>query len=193
MNNLIGWTQLRSSDAVITFLVRINGVRILISIAFLLSLDFASAEDCISRWGDKGVTSGYVLQDGLAHDNKNNLTWQRCPHGQSYSQDRCRGTIKQLTLNEANQLARKTGQGWRLPTINELGSLIRKSCKPPMLDQQAFPDVRAYSEGKSKYWSSSRVQDIPGMTYNLDFIDAGVDANTPGIAMAVRLVKTGHP
>ena len=164
-----------------------------LSVALLLLFGKSFAADCTSEWEGAGVESAYLLQGALAYDKHANLTWRRCSHGQLFSDGHCRGNIKQLTLDEANQLARKTAQGWRLPTLNELGSLVRKSCKPPMLDQHAFPDVRAYSEGKSKYWSSSRVPDIPMMTYNLDFIDAGVDANTPGIAMAVRLVKSGHP
>ena len=168
-------------------------MRVLIPIVLLLLFKMATAADCVSKWAGEGVVSAYALKHGLAYDKNANLTWQRCPNGQIFSDGRCQGAIKLLTLDEANQLARKTGSGWRLPTINELGSLIRNSCKSPMLDQQAFPDVRAYSEGKSKYWSSSRVQEIPAMTYNLDFIDAGVDANTPGIAMAVRLVKSGSP
>ena len=55
-----------------------------------------------------------------------------------------------------------------------------------------FPDVRAVSEGKAAFWSSSRHEALPMLTYTVDFIAPAVDANTAGVSMGVRLVRSGR-
>jgi hypothetical protein len=149
------------------------------------------AADCASTPDSDEIGSRFLLKGELAFDNKTKLTWQRCGFGQHYKDGRCSGALKLVTYTEAKQAALKAGKGWRVPSLNELASLVVKKCAAPMLNQSVFPDVREISEGKAKYWASDRDKDLPTLIYNVDFIGPGMDANTSGIAMGLRLVRLG--
>lgn len=169
-------------------------MRFLFSLTLLALAGNAWAMNCASRADATEIGSRYVLRGALAFDRKTRLTWQRCGHGQHYRGDRCLGALKPLTLDEARRAAREAGKGWRVPAVEELASLIKKKCSAPMLNRQVFPDVTEIAEGMAKYWSSTRDKDMPMLTYNIDFIAAGFDANTAGIRMGVRLVRSErHP
>lgn len=53
-------------------------------------------------------------------------------------------------LTSVKLLARKTGKPWRLPTINELESIVDASCHTP-----ALPDDHSFTAVKEAYWSST--------------------------------------
>ena len=63
-----------------------------------------------------------VLGKGsLAKDLKTGLVWQRCSVGQRWDGSTCAGDAKNFAFNAAQKLA---VNGWRVPTIRELSSLI---------------------------------------------------------------------
>ena len=149
------------------------------------------AADCASTPDSDEIGSRFLLKGELAFDSKTKLTWQRCGFGQHYKDGRCLGTLKLVTHTEAKQAALKAGKGWRVPSLDELASLIEKRCLAPMLNQVVFPGVREIAEGKAKYWSSDRDKDLPTLIYNVDFLGPAMDANTSGIALGLRLVRSG--
>ena len=163
-----------------------------ISLAFIvLVLSFESwALDCSRYQHATPRPSRYVLRGAQVLDTRSHLSWQRCAVGQRFEHNHCLGSPKLMTLDEAQAAASKSAQTWRVPTIQELASLISPSCQPPMVNTTLFPDVVEMAEGKAKYWSSSPVKDMPMLTYNVDFIAGAIDANTAGIAMAVRWVRS---
>jgi hypothetical protein len=164
-------------------------MRLLYVLGFSLFTCINAIAACDSVPDASEVGDRYLLEEELVHDIKTKLTWQRCGFGQKYTDGQCAGTLKLMTLDEAKLAARKEGKGWRLPTLEELAGLVRKNCLPPMMNRLVFPNVRVISEGKAKYWSSSSDVELPMMTYNIDFISAGIDANTRGIPLAVRWVR----
>lgn len=69
----------------------------------------------------------YILyQNGTAYDKETNLTWMRCSLGQSWDGKTCNGEAKEYTWRDAIKLKHNFAgsTAWRLPTIDELESLV---------------------------------------------------------------------
>jgi len=79
--------------------------------------------------------------DGTVFDMKTNLTWKICSEGQSYSGEHCTGNATGFTYNDAVQTFGVKGDNWRLPNVDELGSIVEKRCKNPALNIAVFPDT----------------------------------------------------
>lgn len=73
----------------------------------------------------------YVTNEGLVIDRDNNVMWMRCSIGQMWSGNTCSGMATKLTKEEAQKVAQAQSYGgysdWRLPTADELESLIHCS------------------------------------------------------------------
>ncbi|MBY6032156.1 DUF1566 domain-containing protein [Marinobacter daepoensis] len=54
------------------------------------------------------------------------------------------------TLSEAEEAVAKLGEGWRLPTRQELESLLDLSRHDPAIDTSKYPDTRSCA-----YWTST--------------------------------------
>lgn len=131
----------------------------------------------------------FVVAGNEVHDTRTQLLWGRCPVGMTLRGNKCKGTAKLLTLADAEKYVKQLGDGWRLPTINELLGIVEHRCSNPSINTEIFPGVVELYEGHSKYWSSTPFKEMPMIFYNLDFMDGSVDANSRGIAMGVRLVR----
>lgn len=135
--------------------------------------------------------SRFVVNGAEAFDTSTKLTWRRCSEGQTWtSGDGCTGKSAQLTLAEAKASATQTGNGWRLPTVAELYSIVEMACENPAITEDIFPGVKVDSEG-APYWTNSPVPNLDGMTYYVDFSIGYADGHSEWLALAVRLVKTG--
>jgi hypothetical protein len=96
-----------------------------------------------ARFNDNG--------DGTVTDNGTGLVWQKCTGGQSASD--CSGTATDMNWQGALQYCRNltlAGRNWRLPSINELKSIVDYSVYNPAINTFFFPNTEAYD-----YWSSS--------------------------------------
>jgi len=96
----------------------------------------------------------YVIKGGEVYDKKTNLTWQRCSVGQQWTDGTgCIGTTQQFSFDDAQKLA---NGNWRLPTKDELGTLIDYNRADrqlkPTIDVVAFPDIDMH---KLSFWSST--------------------------------------
>lgn len=120
----------------------------------------------------------YIIHnDGTVTDKETGLQWMRCSLGQTWNGNGCSGNHLKLSMQDAAYAAfnsRFLGKAdWRLPTIDELKSLIYcNTGKPqywnttgyrcngnyqtPTIYEEAFPDSRAV------YWSISSLQADPG-------------------------------
>jgi len=132
-------------------------------------------------------TARFTLRDGEAYDSRTGLTWKRCSEGLSWENGGCTGESRFFSLDQARGLA---AGGWRMPSIDELSSLLDQSCGQPAIDTRAFPDVRATEEGDSTYWTVSATG-LLNLTFTVDFMNAIVDGHSPGLSYAVRLVHEG--
>ena len=126
-----------------------------------------------------------ILANGAeVKDLQTGLVWQRCSVGQRWDGSSCAGTAKEFRFDEAQAQA---GNGWRVPTVRELHSLIQcskgfkgtedlkdgKGSVPdtcvdgsnrPTLNTTAFPKTP-----DSWYWTSSPVVGHSGYAWYVSF------------------------
>lgn len=153
-----------------------------------LSSGFVLA-DCNQQQEGKVASSRFILKKGEAFDKVTKLTWCRCSAGATWKEGvGCIGSPKLMSLEEARQFAKQTGEGWRVPTIKELYSIVEQECENSVINSIVFPDTRDLGEG-APYWSVTRIEDMPMLIYYVDFMSGRVDGHSEGFAMAVRLVR----
>ena len=121
----------------------------------MLDLGAWHLRDCNKPQPDNSTTSRFKLNEGEALDKTTNLIWSRCSLGTTWEKGcGCTGEPQLMPLGEAEQLAQKIGNGWRVPTIEELYSLVEHGCADQAINSKVFPDVKDLGEG-APYWSES--------------------------------------
>lgn len=152
--------------------------------------------------------------DGTVTDKKTGLVWMRCTYGQKWNGENCTGNAKKLNWSEANSTASKTEfankKDWRLPTKEELNSIIYcskgskkttryafqlivgetegqcagENYQKPTIDLDAFPNTL-----KDSYWSKS--EDSSNAAWYLYFGYAFDSTVRKSDRLAFRLVSGG--
>jgi hypothetical protein len=135
-----------------------------------------SADMGPSRW----------LSDGArVYDRKTDLTWQRCVYGQRFdpATASCSGLPQPLTFDAAKRLE---GQGWRVPRLDELVSLVARSAVPA-IDNAAFPGTPA-----TYFWATDN-RDLAAAWY-VSFEDGRTNHYYPPRTNRdlVRFVRSGR-
>ena len=93
-----------------------------------------------------------IMSDpSVARHERTGLEWQRCPVGQELEGNVCSGSAKHLTWQEALATGAAKGQGWRVPNIKELLSIVEECRVNPPLNRVIFPIEPVYAG----FWSSS--------------------------------------
>ena len=90
-------------------------------------------------------------------DTETGLIWQRCSIGQTWDGNTCSGEATALGWKEAMQKAQALGNGYRLPTVNELFSIVEFKCSPNV-NLSIFPNTirgRYYTSTPSNSLSES--------------------------------------
>ena len=95
-----------------------------------------------------------LRQDGIAIDFVNNIEWMRCSHGQNWNGKTCSGDRIKVSIEEAKKIASsyiiEGKKKWRLPTKEELLTIVKETNSPPMVDKEIFPNTY-----KGPYWTSN--------------------------------------
>lgn len=94
-----------------------------------------------------------LLEDGaVVRHQRTTLEWQRCALGQRWDAESngCVGRPAGHTWTKAMQSAGKAGGDWRLPTGEELLTIVEKCHDGPAINPQVFPNTPS-----GLYWSSS--------------------------------------
>jgi len=134
-----------------------------------------------SAWAD----SRYEIKGDEVYDSQTKLTWARCSVGQEWKSDHCVGTVIYFDFADAQKRA---SGGWRVPTKDELLSLVDTQRKNfPTIDTAAFPDMDA---SHPWYWSST--SNGSSIAWYVDFTD-GYSSGFIDEAnkLAIRLVRSG--
>lgn len=117
--------------------------RFLVIISLLATSLEVQAQTCNPKMTSKTPDSRYTVQAGGAEvlDTQTGLIWQRCSLGQSFSGNTCVGSAGVYTWQSALQAARNLGNGWRLPNVKELQSLVEEACAEPSINIVLFPST----------------------------------------------------
>ena len=129
-------------------------------------------------------TGRYLFKSGIVKDTRTGLTWQRCSVGQDWTKaGECAGAPLMLTWNQAQSGAKN---GWRLPTREELQTLVSSGCNYPAINQEAFPGMKPEAMW---YWTDSPNGALA--VWGVDFRDGKASTADNDTAIgAIRLVRS---
>lgn len=85
--------------------------------------------------------------NGTVTHNTTGLTWKRCAEGMTWTGSTCSGTANGYTWDQASALSTST---WRLPTIDELSSIVESNATNPAINTTIFPFTPS-----SDFWSAT--------------------------------------
>ncbi len=131
----------------------------------------AAERHCQNGVGKKRAStpmSEFVLnQDGTVVHNRTRLQWARCSLGQSWDGSGCTGQATVHSWEDAtdaigqfNAAGLGGHQDWRLPTAQELMSIVEQCRHAPAINVDVFPDTP-----RSGYWSSTVHRDQANPTF----------------------------
>lgn len=124
-------------------------------------------ENTMQRFIDNG--------DNTITDTKTNLVWSK-------------NTIaKDVDFADAEKAVTALGDGWRLPTVDELETLVDRTRHSPATDTEAFPDTES-----DWYWSSTPHAKYTSAVWVVGFSFGSVlDYGRSGYG-CVRAVRSGQ-
>lgn len=134
----------------------------------------------------------FEVSGNEARDRASGLVWRRCPLGSSWvaaaGGGRCDGTVRYLSLDDAEAAMRAEGGGWRVPDVKELYELLDGNCGAKPFDTGVFPPVGDDDAERDGFWTTSAV----GMGELWYFVDLGTgraDGHSRGFQLAVLPVR----
>lgn len=129
-----------------------------------------------------------VAADGQqVSDPSSGLVWRRCAEGMKWDGRLCAGKPARYTFAGAKAAAKSAGNGWRLPTRDELRVLVdTKARKKPRIDGASFPDTPAVS-----FWATRDGSDDNLNAWTINFANGKLYGNTGQGKFPVRLVRSG--
>lgn len=101
--------------------------------------------------------------NGTVTDQQTGLMWKQCLEGQTGV--KCLGIPEVMSWDAASRIARQASSNhfagfvnWRLPTVQELESIVEKQCQTPAINLDVFlhsPSKGVWSMSESSYnaWS----------------------------------------
>ena len=117
------------------------------------------------------------------------IEWLKCTVGQNWNEFDCDGLPVRLSLIEANRLLPKIseelGGSWRLPSRDELKSLVCEECKGSKINSEIFPNTLA-----EPYWTGDRNWWSPKFFWSVNFFTGHTYGRfTPEKELLVRFVR----
>lgn len=149
------------------------GVRCAVSSSIVL----AGLAIAVRRGAADAPAGQYTISSGTVTDNKTGLVWQQVVPASSYAWAGA-GTYC------ASNTAGLTGTGWRLPSLNELQSLVDDSRQSPCIDPTAFPSTPV-----DLFWTSSPDVSSAGYARLVAFGNGATGIELVTAARRVRCVR----
>ena len=155
----------------------------------LVLLILVSLSFCVAA---KEERSRFKVEGSTVLDEQTGLRWQRCSVGQvAQSDNTCKGMPQKFNFLQAQKQTNftiRTDGFWRVPTKNELASLVDTAQGEFKIDRKFFLGI---SEKNHLFWSCDIYDD--GAAWYVDFRDGYVgymsgDHSSADDLLAVRLV-----
>jgi hypothetical protein len=125
--------------------------------------------------------------DGTVKDNSTGLIWQKCSRGQNNDAS-CSGSVSTVAWDGAVMYCTSlplAGKTWRLPNINELGTLVDTSkASGATIDTTIFPATVT-----NAYWSSTSFSPTSSLAWYVKFDTGDVENNGKSNFGRVRCVS----
>ncbi|OQX13951.1 MAG: hypothetical protein BWK73_10765 [Thiothrix lacustris] len=157
------------------------------ALLFSCATSVMATQDCQSnipastpaqRFNDQG--------NGTLIDTYTGLMWKKCLEGQNG--ERCVGQALRMEWDSAANLAQLVGSdnfagynGWRLPTLDELNSIVELRCVEPSANLEVFPQMPAVG-----LWS---INQADPRAWSMDFDKGRAYENFKGAGKYIRLVR----
>lgn len=126
----------------------------------LLMPGMAAAQTCTGDDVSTPTSRFTFNSDGTVTDTQTGLMWKRCLEGQTFSDngtssnyldDNCTGEVSTMSWKGALNLA-QIADGWRIPNLKELKSIVEFCQASPAINQEVFPNAES-----GLVWASSPV------------------------------------
>jgi hypothetical protein len=126
-----------------------------------------------------------ILANGAeVKDLQTNLIWQRCEVGKTWDGNTCIGADKKFTFDDAQKQA---GNGWRVPSIDELKTLLTKEkVNDRFIHPKVFPNTNSY------VWSGSPDANNASYAWFVSFYYGYSGYDNRSYNYGVRLVRGGQ-
>ncbi len=142
---------------------------------------------------ERRIDKYMAYSNGIALDTETRLQWCRCVLGQHWRKERAQGEPKVFTWHEALAAVKTLNaqggfagyQDWRLPTIQELKSLITK----PKIAGGQHLATEVFPDSPSWLWSASPYVGYGGGAWYINFDDGSALSESENFHRAVRLVR----
>ena len=165
-------------------LARIAAISLLVAALGVQAQQYCRSDDSLSP--DRFQFN----EDGLVTDTVTGLQWQRCIVGLQYNDvvGRCVGMPRRYSFNEAESFAELESErsefAWRVPSRDELASLVISDCRHPALDTSAFPNTPI-----SSFWSNSVSPNVSEFAWAVYFGDGESSYMLTSDRLYLRLVR----
>ena len=138
----------------------------------------------------------HMARDHLVIDLRFSIEWLRCTVGQVWNGKTCVGDVVRLDHDQIaiaiSQAEEQLGEGWRLPTLDELEGLLCKECEKlsyseprPMIDGDIFPETVS-----EPYWTGQQNRLSRQHYFSVNFFNGWTYGRfLPTQPLAVRLVR----
>lgn len=154
-----------------------------------LPLPAGAAQSCKDSIRATTAAANFTIhEDGTVTHNTTGLMWMRCSLGQKWDGKTCSGTPTDYTWKDALQAAKSFEfagyQDWRLPSKNELASIVEEKCHSPAINGTIFPNTPSVF-----FWSASPFAGFSGGAWSVDFGFGAINASDKVGGIPVRLVR----
>ena len=131
----------------------------------------------------------FYLKEHLVVDLFTSTEWMRCSVGQRWNGETCIGKIISLNHEQMDEVLRiasdQLGSGWRLPTRNELESLICLECERVKINLKIFPKTPP-----EPFWTKDKNFWQPKFNWIVNFLNGNAFGRYPDYKPNyIRLVR----